>query len=119
MTVVIFMICCVIVLETMQVAALNAKICFWDQCSLQADQAAQAGLAWARCQLDAIPPDDTAWAPSGNLVLDNGAQASVSCTMITGETGVEYVVTSSGLFQGAKCNVKKSFFVPLPVSENP
>lgn len=119
MTVVIFMICCVIVLETVKVTALNSKMCFWDHCSLQADQAAQAGLAWARCQLDAIPPDDPAWAPTGVLVMDNGAQASVSCTCITGETGFEYVVTSSGLFRGAKCNVKKSFRISLPVSENP
>lgn len=110
---VVFLVCSLCIMVGLQTAYINGKIVYWDCCSLQAWQAADAGLAWAQCQLAARPCSDID-PLEADLTLANGAHCMVSSTSITNGSSREYTVLSIGSYQGSSYRASRKFVVLSP-----
>lgn len=110
---VIFLACSLCIMAGLQTAYINGKIVYWDCCSLQAWQAADAGLDWAQCQL-AGRPFSNIEPPQADLVLANGAHCAVSSTSIMNGSARDYTVLSIGSYQGSSYRATRQFTVLPP-----
>ena len=110
---VIMLACSGLIMAGLQTAFINGKIVYWDRSSLQAWQAADAGLAWAHCQL-ANRPFSQSDPLKADLALPNGAHCAVSSSLQMVGTAREYTVTSIGSYQGASYRASRKFIIVPP-----
>lgn len=110
---VIMLACSGFILAGLQTSYMNSRIVIWDECHLQAWQAADAGLAWAHCQL-AGRPYSCSDPVQIDLTLENGSHSTVSSTSIMVGDAREYTVVSIGSYQGASFRASRKFKVLPP-----
>lgn len=105
--------CSGLILAGLHTAFVNRHIVYLDRSSLQAWQAADAGLAWAQCQLSERP-----FSHSGplqaELTLFNGAACLVNSSHIMAGDAREYSITCTGTYQGATRTVSRKITVLPP-----
>ncbi|MGI6469055.1 MAG: hypothetical protein GXZ09_04525 [Syntrophomonadaceae bacterium] len=112
----IMLVCSAFIMAALNTAYVNGRIVYWDRCSLQAWQAADAGLAWAHCQLahPSFAPGDSLQA---ELAFPNGAHCTVSSSLQMVGTDCQYTVTATGSYQGASYQASRNFIIVLPGQE--
>lgn len=110
---VVFLACSMCIMAGLQTGYINGKIVFWDSCSLQAWQAADAGLDWAQSQL-ASRPYSNIDPLQADLALANSAHCVVSSTAIINESAREYTVLSVGSYQGSIYRASRKYTVLPP-----
>lgn len=110
---VILLACSGFILAGLQTAYQNGRIVYWDGCHLQAWQAADAGLAWAHCQLAGRSFGDSR-PVQAELTLKNGAHCIVSSTSVMKGNAREYSILAVGSYQGATYQASRKFTVLPP-----
>ena len=110
---VVMLACSGFIMAGLQTAFINGKIVYWDRSSLQAWQAADAGLAWAHCQLTHRPFSQSD-PLQADIALPNGAHCVVSGTSMMNGMAREYTVISTGSYQGASYRATRKFTILPP-----
>lgn len=110
---VVFIACSGIILAGLHTAYVNRHIVYLDRSSLQAWQAADAGLAWAYCQLSERPFNQNG-PLEADLTLSNGATCLVNSSNVMVGTAREYSIVCTGAYQGATRTVSRKITVLPP-----
>lgn len=106
--------CSVIILSVLHTASINRHIVYLDLSSLQAWQAADAGLAWAECQLSQKPFNHSEPLQI-DLILANGASCLVTANCTAVGPVREYTVNSAGSYRGATYHASRKIVVLPPL----
>lgn len=109
----VFLTCSGLILSCLHTAFISRHIAYMDQSSLQAWQAADAGLAWAHCQLAQRPFNGGASLQAG-LSFPNGACCTVSSSSVMDGTHCEHTVVSVGSYRGASYKAVRKFTILPP-----
>ncbi|MGI6435096.1 MAG: hypothetical protein ACOX0F_07035 [Syntrophomonadaceae bacterium] len=110
---VVFLACSGMILSGLHTAFVNRHIVYLDRSSLQAWQAADAGLAWAYCHLSERPFNHSD-PLQGEVTLSNGALCQVTGSYVMAGTAREYSIICTGSYQGATRTVSRKITVLPP-----